>query len=58
MTYKEIIHKLITWAESVRANVLYDLNFKVDSSEFFKQKFAKDRMDEKRLCNFLYKKVS
>ena len=45
-------------AESVKAEIIYDLKFEISPIKFFRAKFEKNREDEKKLCSILYKKVS
>lgn len=49
---------LASIAESVKAEIMYDLKFEISPVKFFRAKFEKDREDEKKLCAILYKKVS
>lgn len=49
---------LISYAESVKAEIIYDLQFDLSPLKFFRAKFDKEREDEKKLCAILYKKVS
>ena len=51
----EITAKLCSIAESVKAEILYDLKFNISPNFFFKLKFEKERQDEKRLSQILYK---
>lgn len=41
--------------ESVRAEVQFDLDFKVESSEFFRLKFENDNFKTVQLSNTIYK---
>lgn len=42
LNYIEIQSKLANMAEATKAEVLYDMEFKVDKSEFFSLKFQKE----------------
>lgn len=53
-TYKNN-SKLCSIAESVKAEILYDIMLTFTPVEFYRQKFQKDRYDEKILCNIIYK---
>lgn len=51
----ELKNEIAGVAESVKAEILYDLQFDINPVAFFRTKFDKDRLDEIRLCNTLYK---
>jgi len=52
----DIACRIIALAENIRAKILYDVSSKpINSSEFFRMKFDKDRMDRLTICNTLYK---
>ena len=42
-------------AESVRANLLFDMTFEVKALEFFRLKSKKDCQDKIKLSNSIYK---
>lgn len=46
---------LISYAESIRGEVLFDLKFNLNPLTFFRAKFEKDREDEIKLCKSIYK---
>jgi len=49
------IETILTYAESIKAEFLYDLKFKLSPIKFYRAKFDKDRCEEKKLCKILYK---
>lgn len=51
----EIKDKLISLSESVRGEVLFDLNFEIDTFSFFKLKFENDKLEKGKICNSIYK---
>jgi len=55
MCNEEVKSRLVSMAESVRANLLYDMMFEVSPLEFFLLKTKKDNHDEIRLSNAIYK---
>lgn len=49
--------KIIALGENVKATLRYDVQFKpIKSSDFFRMKFDKDRMDYNHYCKILYMK--
>jgi Holliday junction resolvase len=55
MCNEETICKLISLAESVRGEVLFDLQFDIDATDFFRLKFQNDECKKMKLCSLLYK---
>jgi hypothetical protein len=53
--HEEIKCRLISLAESVRAEVQFDMDFKVEPAEFFHLKFKNDNFETVQLSNSLYK---
>lgn len=51
---EEINNKFIAWADSVKAEKLYDMNFVVNYNEFFAFAFFHKRLFEKKLVFNLY----
>lgn len=52
---EEIKCKLISLAESVRGQIMFDLMFKIEPSFFFKLKFKNDEIEKQKLCSSIYK---
>lgn len=46
--------KLSGIAESIKAEVLFDLKLNVSPNTFYRAKFDKERNDEKTLCHIIY----
>lgn len=55
MYLQEINNKLEIMAETVKAQVLYELNMSYDPAEFFKLRFQRRFFDYKKLCNVIFK---
>lgn len=53
--YNEVKSKLVSLAESVRANLLYDMKFEISPLEFFLLKTKRESHDEKILSKAIYK---
>ena len=47
--------RLVSLADSVRAEVLFDMSFKIKSSEFFRVKFDNDQIETKKIADSIYK---
>lgn len=50
--------KIAGIAESVKAEIVYDMKFNISPVDFYRTKFDKNRNDEKKLCAIIYKKVN
>lgn len=55
MTSKDLSCKIISMAESIRAEVLFDIAMKVEFNDFAKTMFQKNILDTKKLHNAIYK---
>lgn len=51
----ETKNKLSSIAETVRAEILFDLNFKLDFNLFFKLKFSSDSFKQSSILDAIYK---
>lgn len=51
----EIKQKLVSFAERVRMEVLFDMKVDVSTSEFLKTKFHNDELEKKKITNSIYK---
>lgn len=49
------LETILTTAESVKAEIVYDLKFNISPLKFYRAKFDKDRAAERKLCKLLYK---
>lgn len=52
---EDIKCRLISLAESIRAEFQFDLSFKIKASEFFNLKFKNDTLETINISNTLYK---
>lgn len=55
MNCEQVKSKLGSIAESVRANVLYDMKFELSPLDFFQLKMKNEQHEEKTLSNAIYK---
>lgn len=55
MKKSDIKCELISFAEAVRAESLFDLSVDIDLSKFFRVKFENDELETQKLCKLLYK---
>ena len=55
MTEKDIKNKLVSFAESVRGESMFDLSFNIKVSEFFRLKFENDKIEKQKICSSIYK---
>jgi len=49
--------ELISFAEAVRADSLFDISMDIDISRFFRVKFENDELETKNICNLIYKSI-
>jgi hypothetical protein len=55
MCNEDVKCKLVSFAESVHAEVKFDMDFKVEPYDFFRAKFKNDQFQAQKITKAIYK---